>query len=86
MRVFVVTETTEHDTHDYTDGTEVVGVYKTRAGALNIIDHHFCDEAEGRGLDTDEASGNWTDHNGGYLRDEQDACTLSWAIEPYEVW
>lgn len=86
MRVWVVTETNEHDTHDCADGTEVVGVYKTRAEALSILNRRFYDEAEGRGLDTDEASGNWMDHNGAYIRDEEDALMIAWTVEPYEVY
>lgn len=86
MRVWIVTETNEHDTHDYTDGTEVVGVYEHKGDALAIVSARFHDESEGRDLDVSEDSGNWIDHNGGYLRDEQDKCETYWTIEPHEIW
>ena len=84
MKVWVVTEQTEHDESDYTDGIWVIGVFKDKVEAINFVNEHYEDERLGRGLD--ESADVWLDHNGAFLRDDEDACEISWAIEPHEVW
>lgn len=78
--VYVVLETIEHDEHDCTDGTSIVGVYANKSDAISIVNARYENEREGRGID------GWTDHNGGCLYDCEDSCKVSWSIEPYVVY
>ena len=81
--VYIVLESIEHDEHENADDKQVIGVYHNNADAISLVNKRYNNELEGRGLD--ESDG-WTDHNGGYIRDEEDTCEISWAIEPYIVY
>lgn len=83
MRVWVVTETNEHDEYDpTTDGKEVIGVFKDKIDAIVFVGEQYEDEQIGRDLNKDDG---WVDHNGGFLRDDEDKLEMAWTIEPYEV-
>ena len=83
MTVYIVTESIEHDEHENADDKQVIGVYHDKTDAISLVNTHYNNELEGRGLN--ESDG-WTNHNGGYLRDEDDECELVWSIEPYIVY